>query len=179
VAISVTARRLLVPLKDRMGHYSQSFYKINQLLNIKAKGVSLHDRYHRSSEEYLARAVRVDETCKSNSLLALQYSGLIVSWLVLDVNSLSRLTALLESIEKFREDYLSAQSLKVHLLQNLKDTKELEFLSPDKLVPSDEDINQIFTQYGEIELTTINEEISNWFETLRWDKILEEESIAA
>ena len=75
--MSVTPRRRLVPLKDRMGHYSQSLYKINQLLNMKAKGVSLHDRYHKSSKEYLTHAMRVDEAYKSNSLLALQYSGLI------------------------------------------------------------------------------------------------------
>ena len=67
----------------------------------------------------------------------------------------------------------------MHLLQNLRDTKELEFLTPDKLVPNDKDINQIFEKYGEVELAKINAEISNWFETLRWDKILEEESIAA
>jgi hypothetical protein len=46
-------------------------------------------------------------------------------------------------------------------------------------VPSDEDINQIFEHYGERELTTINTEISNWFDAARWDTILEEESIAA
>jgi len=161
------------------GHYRQSFYEINQLLNMRTKGVNLHDRYIRTNEEYLTHAVRVDDTCKSNILLALKYSGLIVSWLVLDANSLGRLTALLESIEKFREDYLSAKSLKEKLLQNLKDTKKLKLLTPDKSVPSKEVVNQIFAQYGEVELTRINEEISNWFETLRWDKILEEESIAA
>ncbi len=161
------------------GRYRQSFNEINQLLNMRTKGVNLHDRYHMSSEKYLTHAVRVDDTCKSNSLLALQYWGLIVSCLVLDVNSLGRLTALLESIEKFREDYFLAKGLKVHLLQSLKYTKELEFLTLDKLVPSDEDISQIFEKYGEVELAKINAEISNWFDAARWDKILEEESIAA
>ena len=40
-------------------------------------------------------------------------------------------------------------------------------------------VNQIFAQYGDVELATINTEISNWFEAARWDTILEEESIAA
>ena len=155
------------------GHYRQSFDEINQLLNMRTKGVNLHDRYHMTSEKYLTHAVRVDDTCQSNPLLALQYWGLIVSWLVLDANSLGRLTALLESIEKFREDYFSAKSLRVHLLQNLRDTKELEFLTPDKLVPNDKDINQIFEKYGEVELAKINAEISNWFDAARWDTILE------
>ena len=86
---------------------------------------------------------------------------------------------MLESIEKFREDYFSAKSIREKLLQNLEDTKKLKLLTSDKSVPSDEIVNQIFAQYGEVELTTINAEISNWFETLGWDKILEEESIAA
>jgi hypothetical protein len=157
----------------RRGDYRQSFNEINQLLNMRTKGVNLNDRYIRTNEKHLTHVVRVVDTCKCNSLLALQYSGFIVSWLVLDVNSLGRLTALLESIEKFRKDYLSAQSLKVHLLQNLKYTKKLEFLTPDKWVPSDEDINQIFEKYGEVELAKINAEISNWFDAARWDTILE------
>jgi len=86
---------------------------------------------------------------------------------------------LLESIEKFREDYFSAKSIREKLLQNLEDTKKLKLLTSDKSVPSYEVVNQIFAQYGEVELTTIKAEISNWFETLGWDKILEEESIAA
>jgi hypothetical protein len=161
------------------GRYRESFYEINQLLNMRTKGVNLHDRHHMSSEKYLTHAVRVDDTCKFNSLLALQYWGLIASWLVLDVSSLGRLTALLESIEIFRGDYFLAKSLNAYLLQCLKYTKELEFLTLDKVVPSDEDINQIFEHYGERELTTINTEISNWFDAARWDTILEEESIAA
>jgi|GEM_PF-2891412 len=155
------------------GRYRQNFSDINRLLSMRAKGANLRDPFHKTNEEYISHAVRVDDDCKFSSFLEIRYSGLIHSWLVLDANSLDRLTALLESMEKFRRSCYVALILRANLLQNLEDTKELEFLTQDKLVPSDEDINQIFEHYGERELTTINTEISNWFDAARWDTILE------
>ena len=62
------------------GRYRQNFSDINRLLSMRAKGANLRDPFHKTNEEYISHAVRVDDDCKFSSFLEIRYSGLIHSW---------------------------------------------------------------------------------------------------
>jgi hypothetical protein len=149
----------------RHGHYSGQLDDIDNYLY-------LMKNHYLDSKAWNAKgfthAVRLDKTCELNATIEMVYGHTLVACLHLDDYLMKSLNQILNDISNLKSCIQTAEREQSSLLRQLENIRQLKYLTNQSIVPSNQQVEDIFHNYALSEKSFLKIRFDDWYQLAKW-----------
>ena len=148
------------------GHFRDSFWEIESLLNIRLNGAESQSWYGRS--QCLTHAIRLDKSCTRSLFFDIKFSEFIICYLTLTPDAIKKLSLTIKNVAKVNSEISSITDCVKKFMKVKGVLNSMILHDPNVDNPCQDAISKLFDDYGKNARTQMSQAIDSWYETHHW-----------